>query len=198
MELFRIVICQTLKLRVPVPERHSSEIKLNQPVQVLTSAATTPFPGIVTRINPTVEQTTRSFQVEIQVPNPEGRLKPGSFAKASILTRLDENAVTIPLAALVHFAGVTKVFLDVNGRAKEVHVTPGYQTTEWVEIVQPELPIGAKAITSGQSVIADDTPVTVRQADSPSSEPTTSPRGATKQEVPKDQPDLRKDQDVRK
>lgn len=164
MELYRIVICQTLKLRVPIPERHSSEIQLNQQVNVFTSTASTPFAGTVTRINPTVEPTTRTFQVEIQVPNSSGALKPGSFAKAEILTRIEPHAVTVPLSALVQFAGVTKVFLAENGHAKEVQVTTGYQTTEWVEIIEPTLTANASVITSGQTAIANETSIIVREA----------------------------------
>ena len=163
-ELFHLVIGQTLKLRVPVPERFSSEIQRNQLVQVFTATSSKPFPGTVTRIYPTVDSATRTFQVEIQVPNPNGELKPGSFAKAAILTRLDPDAVTVPLSALVQFAGITKIFLAENRRAKEIPVTVGTQTTEWIEIVKPALPRDAQVITSGQTAIADETSIVVRTA----------------------------------
>ena len=161
-EIFRVVINQVLKLRVPVPERFSSEIQPHQHVHVYAASSSTPISGTVTRIFPTVEPATRTFQVEIQVPNPNGDLKPGSFAKAAILTRVDPEATTVPLSALIQFAGITKVFLEDNGRAKEVPVTLGTQTTEWIEIVEPTLPRGAQVITSGQSAIANDTRVFVR------------------------------------
>lgn len=165
-EIFRLVISQTLKLRVPVPERYSSEVERNQKVEVYTATSPTPFPGTVTRIYPVVESSTRTFQVEIQVPNPNGELKPGSFAKAAILTRLDPQAVTVPLSSLVQFAGVTKVFLAENGRSKEVPVTVGAQTTQWIEIVSPAFPPDAQVITSGQTVIANDTPIVIRTPES--------------------------------
>jgi RND family efflux transporter MFP subunit len=178
-ELFRIVISQTLKLRVPVPERYSAEIQRDQQVQVFTAAASKPFSGTVTRIYPTVDSATRTFQVEIQVPNPTGDLKPGSFAKAAILTRVDAEAVTVPLSALVQFAGITKIFLVDDGRAKEVPVTLGTQTTEWVEITSPVLPESARIVTSGQTALANDSKVVVRdsakstrEANSPSPSPT--------------------------
>jgi multidrug efflux pump subunit AcrA (membrane-fusion protein) len=91
-------------------------------------------------------------------------LKPGSFAKGAILTYVDANATTVPLSAIIQFAGVTKLFLTENDRAIEVPVTLGTQTTEWVEIKEPRLPAGAQVITSGQSLIANQTAVTVRQA----------------------------------
>jgi RND family efflux transporter MFP subunit len=172
-EVCKLVINQTLKLRVPVPERHSTEVRTGQKVEVKTAAFRRPFAGTVTRINPAVEPTTRTFEVEVQVPNPSGELKPGSFAKAAILTRLDAEAATVPLTALVNFAGINKVFLAENGRAREVQVKLGVQTTEWVEVTRPALPRGANVITSGQTVLAADTPVAVRaparEASSPAS-----------------------------
>ena len=161
-EIFRVVINQILKLRVPVPERYSSQIRLQQQVNVFAATSTTPFTGKVTRVYPTVDPATRTFQVEIQVPNPKGELKPGSFAKAAILTRLDPDATTVPLSAVIQFAGITKIFLAENGKAKEIPVTLGTQTTEWVEIAEPKLPADALVITSGQSVIANETPVAIR------------------------------------
>jgi RND family efflux transporter MFP subunit len=161
-ELFKLTINCTLKLRVPVPERYSAEIRLGQTVDVSTAAFPRPTTGTVSRINPAVDATTRTFQVEILIPNAHGNLKSGSFAKAAIQTRLDTHAVTVPLSALVQFAGITKVFLAENGCAKEVLVRTGVQTPEWVEIAEPTLPAGALVVTSGQSVLAADTGVTIR------------------------------------
>jgi RND family efflux transporter MFP subunit len=161
-EVGKLVIDRTLKLRVPVPERYSPEVRVGQKAEVRTAASPSPFTGTVTRINPAVEPKTRTFEVEIQVPNPGGELKPGSFAKAAILTRLDNEAATVPLDALVHSAGIHKVFLAEGGRAREVRVTPGVQTTEWVEITRPALPPGARVVTSGQTALAADTPVRIR------------------------------------
>ena len=164
-ELFRVVINQTLKLRVPVPERFGADIQDGQDAHVFTATSTKPYVGKVTRIYPTVDTTTRTFQVEIQVPNPTGELKPGGFAKASILTHLDPQAATIPLAGIMQFAGIIKIFVIDQGRAREVPVTLGTQTTEWVEILQPTLPADTLVITSGQTAIANETPVTIRPAE---------------------------------
>lgn len=172
-EVCKLVIDRTLKLKVLVPERYSNEIQGGQQVQVFTAAYTQPFGGQVVRINPTVDPVNRTFQVEIEVPNSERKLKPGSFAKAVILTKHDDEVVTVPLESVVTFAGITKVFLVEDGRAKEVRVRLGVQNTEWVEIVRPRLPRGARVVVSGQSALADGTPIAVRRnvrtASSPSS-----------------------------
>jgi RND family efflux transporter MFP subunit len=161
-ELFTLVIEHPLKFRGRVPERRSGEVRLGQKAKLFSAAYEDPFDGEVTRINPAIDPKTRAFEVEILVPNPDGQLKPGGFAKTGILTTLDARAATVPLEALVHFAGVTKIFLVEGGRAKEVQVTIGMQDTGWVEIAAPRLPDGAQVVTSGQVAIADGTVVAVR------------------------------------
>jgi hypothetical protein len=79
----------------------------------------------------------------VQVPNSDHRLKPGAFAKASILLDRQANAVTVPEESLVRFAGVTKLFVVVDGRAVAVPVEPGVRldvtdeagvVRRWIEI----------------------------------------------------------------
>ncbi|MBI3838384.1 MAG: efflux RND transporter periplasmic adaptor subunit [Planctomycetia bacterium] len=161
-ELFKLVIDQPLKFRAPVPERKSGAVRLGQKADIYTAAFQHPFPGEVTRINPAIDPQTRTFEVEILVPNTQAELKPGGFAKTAIVTDLDEHAATVPLESLVNFAGVSKIFLVVDGHAKEVPVTLGVQDTEWVEIASPTLPENSQVVTSGQTVIADGTAVAVR------------------------------------
>ncbi|HEX3724770.1 MAG TPA: efflux RND transporter periplasmic adaptor subunit [Pirellulales bacterium] len=160
--LVKLVIERPLKFRGLVPERKSSEVRVGQKAEVHAAAFPAPVPGEVTRINPAVDPKTRTFEVEILVPNMQGELKPGGFAKAGILTAVDDHAAIVPLESLVQFAGVTKIFLVRDGRAQEVQVTLGMQGNEWVEIASPSLAEGSQVITSGQSAIATGTPLVIR------------------------------------
>jgi RND family efflux transporter MFP subunit len=160
--LVKLVIERPLKFRGLVPERKSSEVRVGQKAGVVTSSYPEPFLGQVARINPAIDPKTRTFEVEILLPNQHGELKPGGFAKAGILTAVDEHAATVPLESLVQFAGVTKIFLVDGGKAQEVQVTLGVQSTDWVEIAAPKLPDGSQVVTSGQTAIAHGTSVSVR------------------------------------
>jgi RND family efflux transporter MFP subunit len=161
-EVFKLVIERTLKLRLSVPERYGLEVSGGQAVEVHTAVSAKPIMGTVARISPWVDPTTRAFEVEVHVPNLKGELKTGGFAKAYILVRVDANAVTVPLTALHSFAGTTRVYLLENGKVKDVPVTVGVQSAEWAEISSPPLLKGAQVVTSGHSVLADGTAVTVR------------------------------------
>jgi RND family efflux transporter MFP subunit len=162
-EVCRAAIDRPLKLRVHVPELHSEEVKVGQKAEVAAAASGPPILGTVARINPSVDTTNRTFEVEIHLSNADGKLKPGGFARASIHTRLEEKAATVPLEAIVQFAGITKVFLADGARSKEMHVKLGVQSTDYVEISEPRLPAGAQVITSGQSALAENSPITIRR-----------------------------------
>lgn len=161
-EVCRLVIDGTLKLRLAVPERHSAEILCGQHVQVLTAASAEPFHGTVTMINPSVDMKTRTFQVEVQVLNDRAGLKPGGFAKAIIEVSEDPEARTVPLAAMIRYAGVIKLFVAENGQAREIQFVPGVQTSEWVEVAQPRIAKDALIITSGQYNLAEGTKIQIR------------------------------------
>lgn len=91
-EVYTLAIDKTLKLRVPVPERFSAQIKSGQKSSVFIAAFSEPFSGKVSLVHPVVSPTTRTFEVEIQIANDKGLLKPGSFAKAIIETNQTEDA----------------------------------------------------------------------------------------------------------
>jgi multidrug efflux pump subunit AcrA (membrane-fusion protein) len=73
--------------------------------------------------------------IEAEVPNPNGELRPGSYANASVITASRDKAVLIPTAALVTFAGVNKVLVVEQGRAVEKPVEVGRREGERVEIL---------------------------------------------------------------
>jgi len=159
--VFRLVIDDTLKLRVAVPEKHIPDVAVGQTVDVAVEAyPTATFTGKVARLNPTVDPATRTFMAEIAVPNADGKLKAGGFARAAIRLRTD-TATTVPNAALVSFAGVNKVFVAVGGKATAVTVTVGHRDKEWVEVTG-DLPANATIITSGFSQLVDGGPIRVR------------------------------------
>ncbi len=161
-EIFVVVIDDALRLRVNVPERHLSEIAVGLNVDVSTAAYADLFVGKVARINPAINVSTRTFEVEVLIDNTEHRLKPGGFAKARIIINENDTAITIPLAAVTTFAGITKVFLVKNNLAQEIQVKTGVQGEDWIEIISPKLEAGENVVTSGQSALSEGTKVIVR------------------------------------
>jgi membrane fusion protein, multidrug efflux system len=157
-----LVIESPLKLWVNVPERHSADVKLGQPVRL--TVASHPgkvFDGKVARINPSVDPVSRTFQVETIVPNEERLLRPGGFAKGSILIDLRSQASVVPVESVVKFAGVTKLFVIESGKSRAINIETGKEGSGWVEVTSA-LPDGAQVVTDGWSQLADGTPVSIQ------------------------------------
>ncbi len=160
---FKLVIDYSLKLRASVPESLSAAVRVDQPAEVRVDAyPAVAFAGRVSRINPTVEASTRAFQLELTVPNLDGRLKAGGFARAGILLAADAGVLTVPATALVSLAGVNKVFVLDGGTAKAVEVAVGVREKDWLEVRAAGLRAGMSVATSGFSQLVDGSRVAVR------------------------------------
>ena len=124
--LFTIVQDNPLKLRGMIPERFAPQIQPGQSIEArVDSFPDRSFKGKLVRVSPASEVSSRSFMIEAVIDNGERRLKPGFFAHAAVLTRVDPNALTVPQQAVVTFAGVSKVYVIENETARERVVQTG-------------------------------------------------------------------------
>ncbi|MHB1556589.1 MAG: efflux RND transporter periplasmic adaptor subunit [Isosphaeraceae bacterium] len=164
-----LVIEDPLRLWTQVPEINADSVHVGQDVRVTTRAhPDMTFDGRVARISPSVAPTSRTFQVETIVPNKRGLLRPGGLARASIIIDSHAQAVVVPAEALVRYAGVNKIFLVEVGKAKAVSgLQTGVEGVGWIEIVDAKLPESANVVTTGQTHLADGTPVVVRKPAEP-------------------------------
>ena len=160
-----LVITSPMRLWANVPEHHTADVAIGQPVRLDVSAYPgESFAGKVSRINPSVDSTSRTFQVEVLIPNEKGLLRPGGFAKASIVTQKQDEAIVVSTEAIIRFAGVTKLFVMQGGKAREVKVETGLEGRDWVE-VKGALSPGDQVVTSGWTQLAEGTPVLLRKTE---------------------------------
>jgi len=141
-----IVKMDPLRLRAEVPERNAHSIRSGQNVRVTVEGDDNVYAGQIKRLSPVLSEQNRILIVEADVRN-NGKLRPGSFAHADIVTSDNSMAVTVPSKAVVVFAGIEKVIVVQNGKALERPVTTGRRINEWTEVLA-----GVKV---GESVIVD-------------------------------------------
>lgn len=162
--LYRLVIANPLKLVAGVPERYAGQIRLGQEVQAEGSAPGEWFTGRISRIQPTVDPQTRTFNIEVLVANQHGRLKAGSFGKGFVLVENPETMVLVPQSALLHFAGVTKAFVVENGVARERVLELGERFGDAFE-VKAGLAAGDMLIDAPPFELIDGRPVRLRPSE---------------------------------
>ena len=159
--MFRLVDADPVKFRGNVPERFLGLLRVGQDVLVKVEAYPQTFTGKLTRINPQIDPTTRTVQIEAIVPNEDLKLAPGSFARASVQTHEDPKVVYVPGSAVVSFAGVNRVFLVNDQKASERIVELGPRREKLVEITKG-LTGSEQVIVTGAQSLSNGSPVTLQ------------------------------------
>lgn len=149
-----------LRLQLAVPERASTTLRAGQRVRVSVEGDPTTHEGKVTRVSPAIAEGTRTLPIEAEIPNIDGRLRPGTFAKAEIVTS-EEAAMMVPQSALVVFAGVEKILVVKDGKVHEQRVRTGIRAGDRVELLDGVAIGDMVIITPGG--LADGSLVTIAQ-----------------------------------
>ncbi|WP_377810886.1 efflux RND transporter periplasmic adaptor subunit [Azospirillum sp. A29] len=154
----------TLKLDFRVPEMFLPAVKVGQTVKVAVDAfGGRSFDGTVYAIDPLVDVNGRALAIRARVPNPDGSLRPGLFARVSLTLTTVPDAVLIPEQAIVAFGKDQFVFKVVDGKVVQTRVVLGERRNAEVEIAKGLAP-GDMVVTAGQLKIRDGVPVTVLPA----------------------------------
>jgi RND family efflux transporter MFP subunit len=149
MPVMAIVRLDPLKVTAEIPEKMAPWIDSGRPIELHVDAyPDRTFTGKVTRISPAVNTGTRAFPFEAVVPNADGALKPGTFARVHVESGKVDEVLTLPYAALQYRYGVNRVFV-VNGDKLEMReLQVGERLGERIEVTS-----GVKA---GERVVVSD------------------------------------------
>lgn len=147
--VMRIVQLHPLKVTAEIPEKFAPWMQTGRELTVHVDAfPAETFQGRIVRISPSVNLQSRAFAIEGEVPNPEGRLKPGTFARLQITTDHIDRAITIPAAAVQSRYGTNRVFVVANGALQGKEVVLGDRLGDRVEV--------SSGIDAGMTVVATD------------------------------------------
>jgi len=151
-----IVNVDPLRARLSVPEKMSPWVRVGREVKLsLEAFPGREFTGRVSRINPSVDEKNRTFEIEALVSNGGGELKPGSFVKATIQSDKVDQILAIPYSAAAYLFGAYKVFVLQGQTIKEREVKLGDRLGDLVEIIEG-LQAGEKiAVSAGGPQLKD-------------------------------------------
>jgi membrane fusion protein (multidrug efflux system) len=144
-----------------VPEKFLPAIRVGQTIRIKVDAfPADAFEGKVYAIDPRLDVAGRSLLVRAKVPNTDQRLRPGLFARVTVLLQLKEDALSVPEQALVPQGDDQYVFKIVDGKARMTKVVIGTRREGRVEIVDG-LAAGDEVVTAGQLKIRDGSAVSI-------------------------------------
>lgn len=151
-----VVDLATVRAVLFVTERDFARLAIGQEATVFTDARPgEAFTGRVLRLAPVFEETSRQARVEVEIPNPERKLRPGMFVRVEIELGSEADAVVVPLAALTRRQGGDGVFVvEPSGdRVRFVPVRTGIVAGERVQVFGEG--IAGRVVTLGQQLLED-------------------------------------------
>jgi membrane fusion protein, multidrug efflux system len=153
-----------LRVQVFVPEAEVPFITNGVPVRVTVEELPgRTFSASVTRFAYALDEATKTMLTEIELPNPNGDLRPGMYASVQLEVEHKPEALLLPTAAVLAEKAGTFVFLVADGKAKKTPVRIGFSDSVNVEItagVEPGQPVilaRDQTLTDGQAVAATET-----------------------------------------
>jgi membrane fusion protein (multidrug efflux system) len=161
--LFDLVALDPIEVEFHVSERDSGRVALGASVEVRVA----PFPeesfrAVVTLVSPTIDAATRTLRVEASLANPDGRLRPGLFARADLGVAVREGVAMIPEEAVLQRADGPVAFRlvdqnQVERRALELGVVRAGRIE-----VRNGLRVGDHVVVRGQGELMHGSVVSVR------------------------------------
>jgi len=164
--LLSLVDLSLLTLEAPAPASEVPSIKVGQSVRFTVDGfGERAFEGQVERINPVAESGSRSILIYLAVPNSDGSLKGGMFAKGTLQLDASAPMPVIPLSAVRTDSGLPYVLVVKDGKLLQKPVTLGLKSEE-VGLVQVSsgLALGEQVLVASSSLLKSGMSVVLKPA----------------------------------
>ena len=150
--LVTLVRLDPIEVDFSVPESALADLQTGQRVTITVDAYPDDrFGGEVSAIDPVVDANSRSTRLRARVPNPDGRLRPGQFARLQLDTGTGTTqALLVPEQALMQDGSTRFVYVVVDGKAKRTVVKTGARVPGKVQVIEG-LKAGDVVVTAGQA-----------------------------------------------
>ncbi len=163
--VFRVTSLNPLIVYLHVPEREFANIEAGHPANLhIDALQEEPVVAQVTRVSPVVDSTTGTFKVTIEIYDEARQIKPGMFARISIIHDRHIDALLVPRSAVVEDTGETSVFVVEDGKAVQKTVETGFSSDGMVEILSG-LAGNEQIVTIGQVGLRPDALVDIINTD---------------------------------
>lgn len=155
-----LVNTKQLKITFSIPEKYASQVRVGTQLSFFTSDSEGEHTATIYAIEPQVEIATRTLKMRAIAENPQEKLYPGTYANVTLPLETVQDALLVPSEALIPVQNGKKIFISINGKAKEVDVEIGARTGSSVRVVSG-LNAGDTILTYGVMALKNGTPVKI-------------------------------------
>jgi RND family efflux transporter MFP subunit len=136
MPVVKLSQVNVLRLRIPVPESLVSSVHDGEPADVHVKATDGHFTGKVIRATNSLDRSTRTMQVEVDVPNKDYKLTAGMYAEVALLVQNAPDALNLPVQAINRDENKTTVlFVNSHNHVEVREIQTGIEGPDRIQVV---------------------------------------------------------------
>jgi RND family efflux transporter MFP subunit len=136
MPVVKLSQVNILRLRIPVPESLAPNVKNGEPADIRVQATNEHLSGKVVRATDSMDRSTRTMQVEVDLPNRDYKLSPGMYADVSLRIQNAPSALTVPVQAINRNGDKSTVLVvDSQNRVEEREIKTGIEGSNRVQVL---------------------------------------------------------------
>jgi len=143
-----------IRLSIPLPERDAGAIgKGMDAVITFPELPSESFTAKVSRTANSLDRDSKTMQVEIDIPNADGKIKPGMYAKALMQISSRDSVLSLPVTAQVMFQNQPFILVVVDGKVDRVPLRKGLFNKDYFEVLNAEVSPQAQVIVQGKGLV---------------------------------------------
>lgn len=158
--LFVVSDFTPLLARLHVPAREFNKLMPDQPVDLTLESNGTRLRGRIKLVSPTIDPSSGTIKVTIEIPTFPAGVRPGDFAQVSIVTERRVDRTLVPKVALVNDRGEQVVYVSADSTAERRVVEVGFQDDNHAEILNG-VRAGEAIVVKGQRTLKNGSAIKV-------------------------------------
>ena len=156
MPIFEIVDLETIRLVINLPETNVDHIKVGMEVKVsFSDLPGEPYIVAVTRMANNLNNQSKTMEVQVDIPNKEGKIKGGMYAEVSIQLESSGNKLALPATSLIAIKSEYFLMKVENNKVKRIAIKKGLSNTKYFEVLSNEITKDSQIITEGKGLVKD-------------------------------------------
>lgn len=145
---------KTVRVVIPLPEPDVAGVHIGSEVEItFPELSGEPYNANVTRMAGVLDFASKTMQVEIDLDNADGNLKPGMYAKVLIETSSSEGVRSLPVTAQVIYQNAFFVLVVKNGIIERVPLRKGLSNKDYFEVLNPEITDNTLVVIQGKGLV---------------------------------------------
>ena len=154
MALFELQEVSTIRLSIPLPESDAGAVHIGMEAEV--TFPELPGESVLARVSRTansLDPDSKTMKVEIDLPNSDGKIKPGMYAKALMKITSRDSVLSLPVTAQGMFQNQPVILMVVDRKVERIVLRKGLSDKDYFEVLNPEITPQAQIIIQGKGLV---------------------------------------------